>query len=36
MRRLRQAALGAAVLLAANLAFYVLTILFAIVTGSRP
>jgi len=36
MRRLRRAALCAAVLLLADLAFYLLTILFAIATGFRP
>lgn len=36
MRRLRLAALCAAILLAANLAFYLLTILIAMATGFRP
>jgi len=36
MRRLRQAAICAAIMLAANLAFYLLTILFAMATGFRP
>lgn len=36
MRRLRQAALCAAILILANLAFYLLTILIAMAAGFRP
>jgi len=36
MRRWRQAAICAAILLLANLAFYLLTILLALATGFRP